>query len=86
MARLGELVGVTVFLMHTDMKKNMGNKDRTIRLLVAAVLLALYFTDTITGTIGAFMVVLSIIFAATSVVSFCPLYVLVGINTCPKDK
>jgi hypothetical protein len=72
--------------MHTNMKKNMGNTDRTIRLLVAAVLLALYFTDTITGTIGAFMVVLSIIFAATSVVSFCPLYVLVGLNTCPREK
>jgi hypothetical protein len=68
------------------MKKNMGNTDRIIRVVVAVALLALYFTNTITGTIGAFMVVLSIIFAATSVVSFCPLYVLVGLNTCPKQK
>lgn len=64
----------------------MGNTDRIIRVVVAVALLALYFTNTITGTIGAFMVVLSIIFAATSVVSFCPLYVLVGLNTCPKQK
>jgi hypothetical protein len=34
------------------MKKNMGGTDRIIRIIVAIIALALYFTGTITGTIG----------------------------------
>jgi hypothetical protein len=65
------------------MKKNMGNTDRIIRLVIAAIVVALYLTNTITGTLGLVLLVLSGIFVATSLVSFCPLYVLFGINTCP---
>jgi hypothetical protein len=66
-----------------SMKKNMGNTDRIIRLVIAAIVVALYLTNTITGTLGLVLLVLSGIFVATSLVSFCPLYVLFGINTCP---
>ncbi|MDX2049532.1 MAG: DUF2892 domain-containing protein [Chitinophagaceae bacterium] len=65
------------------MKKNMGNADRIIRLIIAAIVVALYLTNTITGTLGLVLLVLSGIFVVTSLVSFCPLYVLFGINTCP---
>lgn len=64
------------------MKKNMGTADRLIRLIVAAVILGLSFTHVITGMLATILVVLAAIFALTSVVSFCPLYTLVGINTC----
>lgn len=68
------------------MKKNMGMADRAIRLIVAAVLVALYFTDTVTGTLGIVLLVVAGVFTLTSLVSFCPLYTLVGLNTCPAKK
>jgi len=68
------------------MKKNMGNADRIIRLVLAAVVAVLYFTNTITGTFGIILLVLAGIFVVTSLVSFCPLYTLVGLNTCPAKK
>ena len=64
------------------MKKNMGGLDKTIRLVVAVVLAVLYFTNTITGTFALVAVIAAAIFTLTSIISFCPLYTLLGINTC----
>lgn len=66
------------------MKANMGNADRIIRVLLAIVFAGLYFTGTVAGTWGTVLIVLGGIFLATSVISFCPLYTLVGINTCKR--
>ena len=68
------------------MKKNMGSTDRIIRLLVAAVIAGLYFTNTITGTLGIVLLALAGVFVLTSLVSFCPIYTLLGLNTCPARK
>lgn len=68
------------------MKKNMGNVDRIVRVILAAVFAVLYFTNTVTGTLGIILLILGGVFLATSVVSFCPLYTLVGLNTCPSKK
>lgn len=68
------------------MKKNMGNIDKIIRVLVAIVIAILIFTNVISGTLGVILLVLASVFVLTSLISFCPLYTLVGINTCPKDK
>ncbi len=68
------------------MKKNMGNTDRIVRLLLAAVVAVLYFTNTITGTLGIVLLVAAGVFVLTSLVSFCPLYTLIGLNTCPAKK
>lgn len=64
------------------MKKNMGNIDKSVRLLVAAVLTALYFLGVVDGTLGVVALVIVGVFVLTSVISFCPLYALFGINTC----
>lgn len=66
------------------MKANMGNADRLIRVILALVMIALYATGTVTGTTGIVLLVLSAVFILTSLVKFCPLYPLVGLNTCPK--
>lgn len=66
------------------MKKNMGSFDKAIRLVVAAVIAILYFTNVIQGTLAVVLGVLAIVFALTSFISFCPLYVPLGINTCKK--
>jgi TM2 domain-containing membrane protein YozV len=66
------------------MKVNMGAMDRGIRILLAIVFAALYFTQTVTGTLGTILLVLGGVFLATSLIGFCPLYTLLGINTCKK--
>jgi hypothetical protein len=64
------------------MKKNMGSTDKIIRFIIAAVLLALYFTGTVSGTFGIIVLVLAAVMVLTSLVSFCPLYAPFGIKTC----
>lgn len=68
------------------MKKNMGNVDRVIRLLVAALFLILYFTHVITGTLAVILLILAGVFVVTSLLGFCPLYVLFGFNTLKKSQ
>jgi Protein of unknown function (DUF2892) len=77
----------TIFLITAKerrMKANMGSADRIIRILLAIVFAALYFTGTVTGTFGIVLLVLGGVFLATSLISFCPLYTLIGVNTCKK--
>lgn len=66
------------------MKPNMGTADRIIRVLLAAVFAYLYFSGTVTGTLGLVLVVLGAVFVVTSLISFCPLYKIVGLNTCSR--
>ncbi len=69
------------------MKKNMGSLDRIIRLILAAVFVILFFTNVVSGTLGYVLLGLAGIFVLTSLISFCPLYPIFGINTCAvKDK
>lgn len=64
------------------MKANMGTADRTIRVIIAAVVAILYFTGVIPGTLGIVLMALAGVFVLTSLVSFCPLYAPFGISTC----
>ena len=48
----------------------MGNTDRIIRTVVAIVIGVLYFNGTITGTLGLVLMILAVVFALTSFVSF----------------
>jgi hypothetical protein len=68
------------------MQKNMGSADKIIRIIIAAVVAFLYYNKTITGTLGIVLLVLAGVFVLTSLISFCPLYKLVGLNTCPVKK
>jgi hypothetical protein len=63
------------------MKKNLGNLDRILRILVAVLFVVLFFTDVITGVWGIVILVLAAMFVLTSLVSYCPLYVPFGIKT-----
>ena len=64
----------------------MGSADRIIRVIIAAIIGVLYFTETITGTFGIVLLILSGVFVLTSLISFCPLYAPFGIKTCPAKK
>jgi len=68
------------------MKKNMGNLDRSLRLIGAAVLILLYFLNVISGTLGIVSLVIAAMLIITSFISFCPLYLPFKINTGQKEK
>ena len=68
------------------MKKNVGKIDRTIRLIVLVLAVILYFTGKVTGTTGTVILIVGIVLGTTGLIGFCPLYTLLGINTCPLKK
>lgn len=68
------------------MKKNLGSADRIIRLILSAVLVILFLTDIITGTWGIVSLIVAGILILTSIVSFCPLYKILGITTSDKKS
>ena len=62
------------------MKATVGSIDRTLRFVLGlAVLGAGYYFKSWWGLVG-------LVPLLTATFSFCPLYPLVGISTCPKDK
>ena len=68
------------------MKPNMGSLDRSIRTFIAIALIALAWMGYITGTWAIVAYVAATVFLLTSFVSFCPLYTLLGVSTCPINK
>ena len=63
------------------MSTNVGSIDRIARVLIGVLLLTL----TAMGTIGAWGWI-GIVPIATAAFSFCPLYTLLGVSTCPAKK
>ncbi len=68
------------------MKKNMGLADRALRLIAAIIVGILFLSGSITGTVGVILLLVAAVFLITATVSFCPLYTLLGINTCSNKK
>jgi len=67
------------------MKKNMGTTDKVVRILIAVVVLVLYFTNVISGTLGIVLLIIAGIFVLTSLLSFCPLYLPFGLSSRKKE-
>jgi len=57
---------------------NVGTVDRIIRIIIGLVLIALAFT----GTVGLWGYI-GIIPLVTGLLKWCPLYTLLGVQTCP---
>ena len=66
------------------MKNNMGTVDKVIRILIAVIVVVLYFTHVIYGTLAIILLALSAIFVVTSILGFCPLYLPFGLSTREK--
>lgn len=64
------------------MKRNMGNTDKGIRIIAAITIALLYYFNVIEGTLAYVLMAVGIIFLLTSLINFCPLYKVFGINTC----
>ena len=67
------------------MKANLGMTDKVVRILAAVAIGILYFMHVITGTTAIVLLIVAIIFVLTSLISFCPLYYLLGIKTRKKS-
>ncbi|WP_151446769.1 YgaP family membrane protein [Lacisediminimonas profundi] len=63
------------------MKANVGGVDRVLRIVVGVALLV----ATGTGMIGPWGWI-GIVPLATGLLNFCPLYILLGVNTCTVKK
>ncbi len=68
------------------MKKNMGAVDRTIRTILAVIMAVLVLAGVVKGTVGYILAVVAVVFLATSLFGFCPLYVPLGITTLGRKK
>ncbi|WP_420858785.1 YgaP family membrane protein [Marivivens marinus] len=66
------------------LKKNEGNIDRILRVVLGAALIAGYFMN----SDGAYswLYLLGIIPLVTGLIGSCPLYTVLGISTCPMKK
>jgi hypothetical protein len=62
------------------MKANVGGLDRILRIVLGLALIAL----TLTGTIGVWGWI-GLVPLGTALVRFCPLYTVLGLNTCPAS-
>jgi hypothetical protein len=67
------------------MKKNVGTIDKAIRILVAVVVVVLYFAHVITGALAVILLALAAIFVVTSLLSLCPIWLALGISTRKKE-
>jgi len=67
------------------MKKNLHSFDQVIRILLAVVLGVLIFSGTLTGFAGILLGIFAVVFLATGIVGFCPLYKAIGVSTL-KEK
>lgn len=68
------------------MKKNIGNADKLVRILIAITVVILYYTNVITGMLAIILMAVSIVLLVTVLINFCPLYALFGIKTCKVQK
>lgn len=63
------------------MPRNEGTLDRALRILLGLILLSLVFIgpQTLWGLIG-------LVPLATGIMGYCPVYKILGLNTCPLKK
>ena len=62
----------------------MGSIDKGLRITVAIVIALLYYFNVIEGTLAYILMAVAIVFLLVSLIGFCPIYPILGINTCKK--
>jgi len=67
------------------MKTNLGNADRVIRIILAMIIATLYFTNIISGTLALVLLIVAGVLFLTAVISFCPLYFILHLNSSKKQ-
>jgi hypothetical protein len=65
------------------MAANVGGIDRTLRIVVGIAVLALFFV--LEGN-ARYWALVGLVPLFTGIFSFCPLYTVLGLNTCPMKR
>ena len=68
------------------MEKNIGNKDKLIRVMIGAVIVTMYSQKIIENGIGYLGLGLALSLLLTALLRKSPLYEMLGINTMEKDN
>ena len=63
------------------MQANVGSVDRAIRIIIALALFSLFFL--LDGNLR-YLAVIGFVPLVTALASWCPLYSLLGLSTCPR--
>lgn len=64
------------------MKKNIGNGDRFLRIILGIIGVILALSGSFGGNLKWGLLTVGLLLIVTSSIQFCPLYTLLGINTC----
>ena len=67
-------------------KRNEGLTDRVLRFVVAAGFVVAAVALPLTGIVAVAAYVVAAILAVTALVGVCPLYSLLGVDTCPTKR
>ncbi|MEM7551247.1 MAG: DUF2892 domain-containing protein [Bacteroidota bacterium] len=68
------------------MTKNMSSADGIIRIVLALVILALWYFNIVSGILLTVLLIASGIFIITGFINFCPLYAALKIRTRSTTK
>lgn len=66
------------------MKANIGTIDKSVRIIIAAVVAVLFFTNVISGTLAIILFIVAAILLITTFINFCPIWHFLGISTRKK--
>lgn len=64
------------------MTKNVGKIDMIVRIVLAAILAYLDWSGTVTGAMSWVVGIVAVVMLVTAFVKFCPLYKILGVDTC----
>jgi hypothetical protein len=67
------------------MKRNLGSTDKVIRYILAIVAILIALLSNVSGLTQAILIAFAVILIGTSLLSFCPLYAIVGLKTCKNE-
>ncbi len=69
------------------MKKNVGNLDKLIRLIIAVIIVLFFYKggDEF-STKDIILLFIALVLVVTSLLNYCPIYTILGINTNKKKS
>ena len=70
-----------------SMKKNISNTDKLVRFLIATGIALIIYFGIIIGTVASILLLIIALFLLITVlITFCPIYKLLGLNTYKPQK
>lgn len=64
---------------------NIGTIDKSVRIILVALIVALYFANVISGTVAIVLFIVAAILLITAFFNFCPIWHFLGISTKKKQ-